>query len=127
LPIGVCLASHTHRQYNAWQEYLDQEWNEPNRTDHYLMQVAELVLRPYLEKGVRVKLDDFKIPFRLRRGATPVNRDEVIQSKKRLAEISEHTWIGAVAGGGPIRVQYRWPDGSIHAEPPPGGKKFGER
>jgi hypothetical protein len=45
----------------AWMEYLKQQWNEPTRTDHYLMQVARKVL---LAAGVNPRhVDDMKIEF----------------------------------------------------------------
>lgn len=30
----------THREYLTWMERFEQEWNEPDRHDYYLMQVA---------------------------------------------------------------------------------------
>ncbi len=29
----------TERQFDVWDQWLDDEWNQPNRTDHYLMKV----------------------------------------------------------------------------------------
>lgn len=31
----------THRQFLVWRLWLREEWNRPNRTDHYIMQIAE--------------------------------------------------------------------------------------
>lgn len=56
----------THRQFEAWREWLFEEWNKPSRTDHYLMQItAEVVRTPgrWWGKLPKVKLDDFRIPF----------------------------------------------------------------
>lgn len=58
----------THRQFDAWQEWLGLQWNLPSRSDHYGMQVAQkleavlayLGLSPHKDG---VKLDDMKIPF----------------------------------------------------------------
>jgi hypothetical protein len=33
----------THRQHIVWQMWLREEWEKPNRSDHYIMQVAEAV------------------------------------------------------------------------------------
>lgn len=30
----------THRQFMAWQWWLAEQWNQPDRSDHYLMQLA---------------------------------------------------------------------------------------
>lgn len=33
----------THRQFLTWEAWLRNEWNRPNRTDHYLMQLTAVV------------------------------------------------------------------------------------
>lgn len=30
----------THRQYLTWQAWLADQWNQPSRSDHYLMRIA---------------------------------------------------------------------------------------
>lgn len=30
----------THRQYLGWNEWLREQWNRPDRADHYRMQIA---------------------------------------------------------------------------------------
>lgn len=52
---GVSLPM-THRQFLLWCEWLDEQWNVPNRTDHYLMLLAQLQC-----KGL--SLEDFKLKF----------------------------------------------------------------
>ncbi len=46
-----------------WLEYLKQEWREPNKTDHYLMQIAQEIRRANSKKPNSVKLKNFKIKF----------------------------------------------------------------
>lgn len=56
----------THRQYAAWQEWLSAQWNVPNRSDHYAMQVAAEVARTpgrFTRSPPKIKLDQFRIPF----------------------------------------------------------------
>ncbi len=44
-------------------EWLDQQWNKPDRTDHYLMSIV-LAIRQILAKNPKAfKLDDQKINF----------------------------------------------------------------
>lgn len=52
----------THREYRTWQVWLEKQWNEPDRTDHYLMQIAGYVCH-VLSKKTRINLGNFKIPF----------------------------------------------------------------
>ncbi len=55
----------THRQYLVWQEWLNQEWNRPDRSDHYAMQVAKTVAQSAAGRhGRGIKLNQFKIPFK---------------------------------------------------------------
>lgn len=103
----------THRQFEAWQWWLREEWNHPSRSDHYLMQiVAELLRIPAKAWGQRppdIELDDCRITFGEKR---PI----VVQPKKpgefgppdpltkeKIAEIErmERQWI--MQNGGKVR------------------------
>lgn len=53
----------THRQFMAWQEWLEGEWNRPSRTDHYLMQIAFDVRRANVKHPERVKFDHMRLEF----------------------------------------------------------------
>lgn len=52
----------TLRQLEAWTEWLEEQWNEPSRTDHYLMQIACEVANVLRKK--RIPQGKFKIPFK---------------------------------------------------------------
>jgi hypothetical protein len=54
------MAKTTNREYLAWMEWLDQRWNEPDRTDHYLMQIAREVAYAHVDPK---KVGDMKIRF----------------------------------------------------------------
>jgi hypothetical protein len=61
----------THRQYLAWQEWLDLRWDNPDLTQQYLMQIAQRLeqLPHYESKGGnpnRVTLESQKILFERR-------------------------------------------------------------
>lgn len=52
-------------------EWLDEQWNEPTRTDHYLMNIAAEVRRVNLAKPEdqkSIELDMYKIPFEIKTG-----------------------------------------------------------
>jgi hypothetical protein len=53
----------THWQFIVWQVWLEQEWNKPSRTDHYLMQLNATV-RGLVSKD-RTSLSDLQIKFQL--------------------------------------------------------------
>lgn len=61
----------SHREYRTRLAWLDEQWNRPDRTDHYLMQVAAEVRRVlYLlqvfgskQQPHRVELNDCKLKF----------------------------------------------------------------
>lgn len=59
----------THRQFLAWQAWLEGEWNRPDRTDHYLMLVATRVLQAVAKDPEKVTLDQQRIRFGRRREA----------------------------------------------------------
>lgn len=53
----------THRQYQGWLQYLDEEWNTPTRSDHYLMQIAAEVRRVLAKRPRTIRLKDFFLKF----------------------------------------------------------------
>lgn len=67
----------THRQFLAWDYWVQEQWNKPSRADHYMMQMTHTQCR----KGV--KPEDLEIKFNLRRRRTPVMEDRVEAAKRR--------------------------------------------
>jgi hypothetical protein len=53
----------TARQFAAWREWLAAEWDEPGRTDWYLMQLAAETVNGRL-KTPKAKAADFKLRFK---------------------------------------------------------------
>ena len=78
------MQSMTNREFRTWSAWLDEQWNEPDRTDYYLMQVAGYVSHVLSKKSW--KLDDFKINFKL--GVPVVAKDE----KQKKLERSKALW-----------------------------------
>lgn len=68
-----CKREHTHRQMLDWIYWLDQQWNKPDRGDHYNMRIAlEIAAFRHMlsqsKSDFDKELNDFKIPFGIRRG-----------------------------------------------------------
>lgn len=59
----------TYRQFRAWQDYLKAEWNEPDRHDHYLLRVCQVIIRANGSKETKIpELDELKIKFAPKQG-----------------------------------------------------------
>lgn len=76
----------SHREYLAKLSWLDDQWNEPTRSDYYLMQIAQKVV------GVLAKqpeLDTLKIPFEVAGKKKKISKEQAtIWSKQR--------WLGGI-------------------------------
>ena len=83
----------THRQYEAWQIWLGEEWNRPSRTDVYLMQIALEVRRVLSSKPGEMKLQDMTIPFKIVKPKTK----EQLEKERLLKEEADRTvWLARV-------------------------------
>lgn len=65
LPLGESMARHTHRQHKLTARWLHEQWNVPDRHDHYLMQIAWLLLlvNSTKETAKDLKMVDRKLKF----------------------------------------------------------------
>jgi len=74
----------SHRDYKTWLVWEREQWNDPSRSDHYLMQIAQAI---YASKSrSSAALDKFKIPFKfIRRQA---------QSNQNMADLAKSRWFG---------------------------------
>jgi len=84
----------TNRQYLAWQGHRSEGWNLPDRTDHYLMQIACEVRRVLSKDPASITNDQFKIGFEKRKHLT---RKEKRAAKKAQRELNMAKWK-ALAG-----------------------------
>ena len=50
------------REYQLWLEYLDEDWNHPSRTDHYLMAIVGALY--HTKSNRRLSWKELRIPFR---------------------------------------------------------------
>lgn len=45
MTVEECMKRTPHRHYLAWMAWYEREWNKPDRSDHYLMQIAQYIAR----------------------------------------------------------------------------------
>lgn len=94
----------THRQFAAWQQWLEDQWNRPDRHDYYSMQAAQTNLRG---KGMKAPpLEKMRIPFQFKNARPDAAKTPVGQTdqERRAAETraAQARWLGWV--GGRVRV-----------------------
>ena len=83
--------SMTHREYLTRMAVIESEWDEPSRTDHYLMQIAYYIVAANSEKKDQKNLDleSFKLGFEsTEKGSKPLS-----------AETSKMIWTQIAAVG----------------------------
>lgn len=77
----------SHRDYKTWLIWEREQWNEPSRTDHYLMQITQAV---YASKSrSSTVLDKFKIPFKFLQ-----RRMRHEQDQSNNVQIAKSRWFG---------------------------------
>jgi len=88
------MAKTSHREYLLWMDYLQAEWNQPSRSDYYLMQIAEKVTKAF---GGNKKWGPgkFKLPFGRKKSAGTAKPLTDLQKKVRM-EQSKARWKSAV-------------------------------
>lgn len=63
LPVQECKTRISHREFQAWNLYLAEAWNSPNKTEYYLMQIALEVRRSNSRRPNKHKLEHMKLSF----------------------------------------------------------------
>jgi len=81
----------THRQYRTLAAWLDEQWNHPTRSDHYLMQIAQEVRRVLAKDKREIKLEHFKLPFKRAEKRAP---EDPATKKARITAWSKARWFG---------------------------------
>lgn len=98
----------THRQWVAWTERRRRRWNEPDRTDHYLMQIGAEVRATrgmFARNPPSIRLDDLRIPFSFK-----VDREPTPEEVREASERAKGIWLGiasASKGGGRVEPERR--------------------
>jgi hypothetical protein len=63
MSLEECMSIHTHRQYRTWMVWLENEWNNPSRNDHYLMQIIVEIRRIFAKNPASVTMPQAKLKF----------------------------------------------------------------
>jgi hypothetical protein len=77
----------THRQYTTWEAWVEAQWNQPDRSDHYLMLLCTILSKVNSKNPDRVTMSGMKIKF------TRPDSSKV-QTKEGAAEMSKVGWFG---------------------------------
>lgn len=84
-------------EYEIWMEWLELEWNRPSRTDHYIMQATQEIVRNRAKYPAQVKLDPFKMSFVVMAS----NSDNTMSEEDQLA-MTKVAWCGVVGYKGAV-------------------------
>jgi hypothetical protein len=88
--------SMTHRQFMAWAEWKDEQWNTMEKMDYYLAQISAVIHRANQgKKRKKIKITDYKIEFKKAGAKAP--RESIATTKAR--------WIGRL--GGKENIEHR--------------------
>lgn len=75
----------TYRQYATWQDWLDEQWNSPGRSDHYIMQLNATVSSMFSKTAVDLRKMVIKF---VRAVASRSEEDRTLASKQFWAAVS---------------------------------------
>ena len=70
----------THRQYLAWQEWLQLQWNEPDRHDWYLMKIAAILSRSPFIGQMRIP---FTIVKQSQGQSQGITREQIVEANRK--------------------------------------------
>ncbi len=87
------------RQYRAALDWIQQQWNEPSRTDHYLMHLIAEVRRSYVKEAGKVKASDMRIQFIFAK-----QEDQPPVDPKAAVKMSKSIWLGRMQTAG-VKVE----------------------
>lgn len=110
MSLRECQSKTTQREYEAWIGWLDDQWNRPDTTQWYLMQIARQVACVLASKPELVTLEMFKIPFVTRtpdtdeqeRVAQALTEEEIAEKEQeeieRESQIALSIWTARLGG-----------------------------
>jgi len=97
MSLSECIEKHTYREYRTWMIWLEEQWNEPSRTDYYLMQIAREVATVLMKNSDTVKVGQFKLPFEIKpkldQNSKPPKPDA-----KTIATRAKQGWLARLGG-----------------------------
>ncbi len=104
MTLSEYMARTTVREHQAYTQWLIDEWDSPSRSDHYLMQIAHILIQANSKRGAKVSFDKCKIHFKVkgrpdvlqdRMNLTPeeVAKRETIR-RQHAANMAKSVWLG---------------------------------
>lgn len=85
MSLDQCMREHTERQRDLRLAWLEEEWNHPSLTDHYLMRVCREVARKFADKPGEIQDEGFRIRF-----LTALSPKEEPDDKEKERVAEEH-------------------------------------
>jgi hypothetical protein len=92
MDLQTAMEQTPHRMYLAMVAWLDEQWNQPGRSDWYAMQIAQMVRNKNSKNPIG--LSEFKIPFEF---PQPPTEEEIAEKQKQMLEAQKRKWFG-IAG-----------------------------
>jgi hypothetical protein len=91
----------THRQYVAWEDWLDRRWDEPDKTEWYLMGIMCQVARVLSKNPGGIQPDQFKMKFSRGPAAGSLKEDKPVPVEEdwRVAASKQNAFMIATGGG----------------------------
>ena len=88
----------THREYLAWQEWLDAQWNEPDKLCDYVRQVSFDLRRINAKDPKAVRFDETKIAYKQQRSGAAALTPEQIAQRMEASRTAWGAFLGASTG-----------------------------
>jgi hypothetical protein len=99
MSLRECMEKHTEREMKITLAWLEMQWDHPNRTDWYLMQIAAEVRKGLVKRPNNVKTENLKIKFKFdRKCPAPATTPE------QQMMISKQCWLGAAGLLGKVKL-----------------------
>lgn len=86
----------THREFLMWDKWLEERWNNPDLSCHYLAQIALEVRRVLHQKPASVSLNDMLLKFTKPKPVVPLTPDEAT----KIHRAGWMSWLGMKAPNG---------------------------
>jgi hypothetical protein len=100
MSLRECMEKHTEHEMRITLAWLEMQWERPNRTDWYLMQIAAEVRRGLVKRPNDVKTEHLKLRFVLdgrKQAAARTPHEQMLFSKQ--------CWLGATGLLGKVKLE----------------------
>ncbi len=86
MPLSECMKKTTNREYLVWNQWFTEQLNEPDRHDHYIMDLSMRVASILNKNASKLSLDMFKLNFR--------SKKEQEKESRKASKARWHSWLG---------------------------------